>query len=81
MFPPAYLTPEQTLGAPMDIRSDVYRMGVLLYELSTLRQPFPAKSVDEITDYHRKEQLPSPRLVRKGLWKSLEQELGAKLRS
>lgn len=49
MGSPAYMSPEQVLGKPIDARSDLFSVGVVLYECITGRKPFDGDSITAIT--------------------------------
>jgi len=56
-----YLSPEQAKGLQIDARSDVYTLGLVLFELLTGEQVFPVETIDDAIALHDKGELPSPR--------------------
>ena len=45
---PRYMSPEQLTGDPADGRSDLFSLGVMLFELATATRPWPGKTIAEI---------------------------------
>lgn len=58
----AYLAPEQVLGEGADARTDLYRLGLVLYELLAGVPPFPAETAAQSTMRRCHEAPPSPRI-------------------
>ena len=57
---PAYMSPEQALGKPLDARCDIFSFGVLLYEMLTGQQAFAGDSTLEVVSGILRLDLPPP---------------------
>ena len=57
---PAYMSPEQAQGLDIDGRTDLYALGVLLFELVTGRLPYPGDSPMKIAMAHILQPIPDP---------------------
>ena len=56
---PEYMAPEQCIGAQVEPRTDIYALGVLMYEALTGELPIVAQSRRELLDLHQR-QIPTP---------------------
>lgn len=69
---PHYMSPEQVLAGPVDGRTDVYAVGVILFQGVTGQRPFTADSSYELMRKHIEEPPPSPRVIRSEISPDLE---------
>jgi serine/threonine protein kinase len=64
---PAYMSPEQFAGHGASPKSDVYSLGLVLYEIFTGKRPFNASSIEEMARLRDKNAPPAPSHYVKGL--------------
>lgn len=73
MGTPAYISPEQAQGNPVDQRSDIYSLGIILYEMVTGRVPFVADTPLAVLFKHITDPLPLPSAVKLDVPEAIEQ--------
>ncbi|MDP7033558.1 MAG: protein kinase [Planctomycetota bacterium] len=57
---PAFMSPEQIRGDPVDARSDIYSLGAILYTILTLKKPYEGNTAREVLDRARTQLLIPP---------------------
>jgi tRNA A-37 threonylcarbamoyl transferase component Bud32 len=73
MGSPFYMSPEQIEGAELTHASDMYTIGVVLYELLTGRRPFVAESIEALVAKILREDAAPPSSLRQGLPQAVDQ--------
>ncbi|MCX0244817.1 protein kinase domain-containing protein, partial [Streptomyces drozdowiczii] len=69
---PQYLSPEQALGRGVDARSDLYSVGIMLFQLLTGRLPFDADSPLAIAYAHVQEEPVAPSTINRSLTPAMD---------
>jgi serine/threonine-protein kinase len=69
---PAYMAPEQLGGQEVTVRSDIYALGLVLYEIFTGRRAFDAKTLSDLIEQHQSGTLTAPTTVVKALDPAIE---------
>jgi serine/threonine-protein kinase len=72
---PAYMAPEQLLGRDVTVRSDIFALGLVLYELFTGRRAFTARSIAELVNLQQSETITLPTTIVSGLDPAVERAI------
>ncbi len=77
---PSYMSPEQAQGQPLDGRSDLYSLGVMLFEMTTGRRPFESDTPYSIAVMQVTTPPPSPRAINPDVPEGVERVILTALR-
>lgn len=69
---PTYMSPEQIKGESLDGRTDIYSLGVILYQMATGRLPYSGKTPAQVYAMHLHDPLPPPGTVNPELSPAVE---------
>ncbi len=72
---PAYMSPEQGQGLPVDARTDIYALGVVLFEMLTGQVPYEAETPMAVVIKHITDPIPMPRQMNPNIPEPVERVL------
>ena len=72
---PSYMSPEQATGMPVDARSDIFAMGILLYEMISGKNPFAADDNKLFAVVLKADRVVAPEGVSPALWAVIRRAL------
>ena len=71
----AYMSPEQLRAEPLDVRTDLFSLGLVLYEMATGQRAFPGNTSAVVAAGILNQQTPAPRTLRPDLPERLEETI------
>ena len=72
---PAYMAPEQLTGAEVSAQSDLYAVGLILYEMFTGKMPFEADTIAEMTRLRQQNRVTSPSTLTRDIDEAVERAI------